>query len=111
MTQNEVTIRSSVNDLIQREKESNMFKKKLEKILRTPLSLAAQEKYAARGIFLNNGTLSDAITASLIIQALNGNITAYTTIRDTMGHKPVDQVKNDVVVRIDMSPKARELGE
>lgn len=111
MIRNELAVRSSMNNLIQREKEHNVFKKKLEDILKTPMSTAMKESYSQKGIHLSNGSLSDAISASLVLQAMAGNINAYAMIRDTMGYKPIEQVKNDVVVRIDMSPKARELGE
>lgn len=110
-TDNEIAIRSSMNNLIQREKQHNAFKKKLEGILSIPMSATMKAKYSTAGIHLSNGNLSDAIAASLVLQALNGNIQAYTTVRDTMGYKPIEQVRNDIVVRIDMSPKARELGE
>lgn len=110
-TNNEIAIRSSMNNLIQREKEHNMFKKKLQSILKTPMSAQMKDNYSKKGIHLINGTLSDAIAASLVVQAMAGNIQAYAMIRDTMGYKPVEQVKNDVVVRIDMSPNAKKLGE
>jgi hypothetical protein len=110
-TNNEIAIRSSMNNLIQREKESNLFKKKLQDILKIPMSAQMRDNYSKNGIHLINGTLSDAISASLVMQAMAGNIQAYAMIRDTMGYKPIEQVKQDVVVRIDMSPRARELGE
>lgn len=110
-TNNEIAVRSSMNNLIQREKEHNIFKKKLQDILKTPMTANMKDSYQQKGIYLSNGTLSDAISASLVLQAMAGNIQAYAMIRDTMGYKPIEQVRNDVVVRIDMSPKARELGE
>lgn len=110
-TRQEIAIRSSMNNLIKREKESNIFKKKLQEMLNIPMSIAMKDMYSKKGIHLVGGKLSDAISASLVLQAMNGNVQAYTTIRDTMGYKPIEQVKNDVVVRIDMSPQARELGE
>jgi len=110
-TNNEIAIRSSMNNLIQREKEHNMFKKKLQDILKAPMSAQMKDNYSKYGIHLINGTLSDAIAASLVVQAMSGNIQAYAMIRDTMGYKPIEQVRNDVVVRIDMSPNAKELGE
>lgn len=109
--QNDIAVRSAMNNLTKKEEEANIFKKKLKTILQTPISASMRNKYSQSGIHLSNATMMDAINASIVLQALAGNITAYTTIRDTMGYKPVDQVKNDVTVRIDMSPKARELGE
>lgn len=111
MANQQELVRSSMRNLIQREKESNLFKKKMQTILKTPMSMSMRNHYSKAGIHLSNGDLTDAITASLILQAMQGNINAYAMIRDTMGYKPVEQVKNDVVVRIDMSQKARELGE
>lgn len=32
-----------------------------------------------------------AITSALIKQAIKGNVLAYTTIRDTLGEKPIDK--------------------
>jgi hypothetical protein len=110
-TRQEIAIRSSMKNLVQREKESNVFKKKLQEMLKIPMSAAMRDMYSQKGIHMASGKLADAISASLILQAMNGNVQAYTTIRDTMGYKPIEQVKNDVVVRIDMSPKAKELGE
>ncbi len=102
-----------VKELAQHEKEASLFKDKLKEILDIPLPLNIINGYSERGINLNgaNAKIIDGITASLTLQALQGNVTAFTTIRDTMGYKPVDKVQSDVVVRIDMSPQARELGE
>jgi hypothetical protein len=51
------------------------------------------------------------MTASLVLQAMNGNIAAYTTIRDTLGYKPVEKVQNDISIEIKMPPAIKELGE
>lgn len=111
MANQQELIRSSMNTLVKREKESNLFKRKMQNMLKIPMSLEMMNHYAQAGIHINNGDLSDAITGSLMLQALSGNINAYAMIRDTMGYKPVEQVRNDVIVRIDMSKEARELGE
>jgi hypothetical protein len=114
MANQEELVRSSMRNLIQKEKESNMFRKKLQTTLKIPMSMDMKQRYSQAGIHMGNGDLSDAITASLVLTALGGGpagISAYAMIRDTMGYKPIEQVKNDVIVRIDMSPKAKELGE
>ena len=64
-----------------------------------------------QGVPLPNGTLADAVTASIVIQAMAGNVGAYTTIRDTLGYKPADKVQNDVQIKVDMAPAVKELGE
>lgn len=38
-----------------------------------------------------------AITSALIKQAIKGNVLAYTTIRDTLGEKPID--KQEVLLK------------
>jgi len=111
MAEQELLIRSSMRNLMKKEQEAGMFKQKLNTILRIPMTIEMREKFAMSGLHMTNGDISDAITASLVLQAMNGNIAAYTTIRDTMGFKPIEQTKSDVIVRIDMSPVARELGE
>ena len=70
-----------------------------------------EDYYNEKGVPLRGGTMQDAISASLLLQALAGNIAAYTTIRDTMGYKPAENVKNDVTIKIDMPDRVRELGE
>lgn len=104
-------VTQSVNELIQAKKQTNIFKEKLSNILSIPASKDMLKNLSDNGITLNNANLADAMSASIVIQALTGNIAAYTTIRDTMGYKPIDQVKNDVVVHIEMASGARELGE
>lgn len=108
---NEKLVVQSMNDLITEKKQSNVFREKLSNILSIPAPKNMVKNLSDNGITLSNANLADCMSASLVIQALSGNIAAYTTIRDTMGYKPIDQVKNDVVVRIDMSPQAKELGE
>ena len=104
-------VTQSVNELIQAKKQTNIFKEKLANILSIPASKDMIKNLSENGITLHNANLADAMSASIVIQALTGNIAAYTTIRDTMGYKPIDQVKNDVVVHIEMASGARELGE
>jgi len=111
MANQQEIIRSSMNSLVKNEKNSDMFKRKLGAILKIPMSQDMKQKLSRSGIPVRNGDLADAMTGAMVLQALTGNIAAYTTIRDTMGYKPVENVRNDVVVRIDMSPRARELGE
>lgn len=38
----------------------------------------------------------DAVATSMILQAISGNVKAATFIRDTIGEKPVDEVKATV---------------
>lgn len=104
-------VTQTLNEMMQDKKQTNIFKEKLTNILSIPAPRGFIDKLESEGITLNNANLADCMSASLVIQALSGNIAAYTTIRDTMGYKPIDQVKNDVIVRIDMSPEAKELGE
>ena len=100
-----------IADTKKQEDSANMFKRKLQEIMSIPMTPGMKKRYEDFGITCVDGDIADAIAGALAIQAMNGNIAAYTTIRDTMGYKPVEQTRNDVVVRIDMSAKARELGE
>ena len=51
--------------------------------------LLAEERDAGGG---KRKTVQEAITASLVKQALEGNTKAYEIIRDTIGQKPADAV-------------------
>lgn len=108
---NSELVRTAMTDIVEREKEADMFRQTLVKICNIPMTRAMRESLQEKGIDIRNGTLHDAMSAALVLQALSGNIGAYTTIRDTMGYKPVDQVKNDVQIKIEMPESARRLGE
>ena len=55
-------------------------------------------------LLLSQGDTQESISLSLIQQALEGNVKAFETIRDTIGEKPVDKVENEVVstIRVDI---------
>lgn len=42
---------------------------------------------------------NNKISIAILNKALNGDIQAFTTIRDTIGEKPVDKVEADVGVK------------
>ena len=42
---------------------------------------------------------NNKISVAILNKALNGDIQAFTTIRDTIGEKPVDKVEADVGVK------------
>ena len=104
-------VRREAKRLVKREQETNEFKEKLQDVLRIPLDSLLKKRYKEQGVPLPNGTLADAVTASIVIQAMSGNVGAYTTIRDTLGYKPADKVQNDVQIKVDMAPAVKELGE
>ena len=104
-------VRTAMTDIVNREKEADMFRQTLVKICNIPMSRALQESLSDKGIHITNGTLHDAMSAALVLQAVSGNISAYTTIRDTMGYKPTEQAKNDVQINIEMPEAIRRLGE
>ena len=104
-------VRREAKRLVKREQETNEFKEKLQDVLKIPLDSLLKKRYQEQGVPLPNGTLADAITASIVIQAMSGNVGAYTTIRDTLGYKPADKVQNDVQIKVDMAPAVKELGE
>ena len=108
---NSELVRTAMTDIVEREKDADMFRQTLVKICNIPMTRAMRESLQEKGIDIRNGTLHDAMSAALVLQALSGNIGAYTTIRDTMGYKPVEQVKNDVQIKIEMPESARRLGE
>lgn len=47
---------------------------------------------------------NNKISLALLEKAINGDIQAFTTIRDTIGEKPVDKVEQEVVskIRVDL---------
>jgi hypothetical protein len=47
-------------------------------------------------LLLSQGNTQEKISLSLIAQAMEGNVKAFETIRDTVGEKPVDKVEADV---------------
>lgn len=104
-------VRREAKRLVKREQETNEFKEKLQDVLKIPLDSLLKKRYREQGVPLPNGTLADAVTASIVIQAMSGNVGAYTTIRDTLGYKPADKVQNDVQIKVDMAPAVKELGE
>ena len=50
---------------------------------------------------------NNKISVAILNKALNGDIQAFTTIRDTIGEKPVDKVEadinSDVTINIELS--------
>lgn len=48
---------------------------------------------------LEQGDTQERVSLALLQQALEGNIQAFNTIRDTIGEKPVDKVEADVGVK------------
>ncbi len=51
-------------------------------------------------LLLSQGNTQEKISLSLIQQAMQGNVKAFETIRDTVGEKPVDKVENEIVSTI-----------
>lgn len=54
-------------------------------------------------LLLSEGKTQDNITLALIQKALNGDVKAFEVIRDTIGQKPVDEVKaiNTTTIKLD----------
>lgn len=48
---------------------------------------------------LETNNNNEKISVAILNKALNGDIQAFTTIRDTIGEKPVDKVEADVGVK------------
>lgn len=48
---------------------------------------------------LETNNNNEKISIAILNKALNGDIQAFTTIRDTIGEKPVDKVEADVGVK------------
>ena len=55
-------------------------------------------------MLLETNDNNNKISVALLQKALNGDIQAFTTIRDTIGEKPVDKVEQEVVssIRVDV---------
>lgn len=47
-------------------------------------------------LLLSKGNTQEKISLALIQQALNGNTKAFEVIRDTVGEKPVEEVKQTI---------------
>ena len=43
---------------------------------------------------IEDKTIQEKISFSLIQEAISGNIKAFETIRDTIGEKPIEQIQN-----------------
>lgn len=56
---------------------------------------------------LEQGDTQERVSLALLQQALEGNIQAFNTIRDTIGEKPVDKIEadvnNDVTINIELT--------
>lgn len=48
---------------------------------------------------LETNNNNEKISVAILNKALNGDIQAFTTIRDTIGEKPVDKVEADVGIK------------
>ena len=69
--------------------------------LRQALEMLLEKEYKS-----NNGKMltgAEAISAKLFEQAMNGNVKAFETLRDTVGQKPVDKVEMKTDVNIEES--------
>lgn len=57
-------------------------------------------------LLLSEGDTQNKVSVALIAEALNGNVKAFETLRDTIGEKPVDKVE---VGKIDKEQSLQEL--
>lgn len=64
--------------------------KRARKDLRLALEMLLEKDYTDNKGNVMSGT--EAVTAKLFQQAMNGNIKAFETLRDTVGQKPVERV-------------------
>lgn len=49
---------------------------------------------------LEKGDTQENMTLALIQKAMNGDVQAFNSIRDTIGEKPVDKVEQEIVTNI-----------
>lgn len=87
------------------------FRNKLEQIMKLKVSPEMIANFHEKGLDLKDPNIADAVSASVVVQALCGNIAAFTTIRDTMGQKPVDKVENNTTIQVVLSDEVKKLGE
>ena len=54
---------------------------------------------------IEDKTIQEKISFSLIQEAISGNVKAFETIRDTIGEKPIEQIQNinPPVINIELS--------
>lgn len=52
---------------------------------------------------LETNNNNEKISIAILNKALNGDIQAFTTIRDTIGEKPVDKVEADVSSEVNIN--------
>lgn len=69
-----------------RSAEVRRQKRDLRRALEVLLERGFKDKHG------NEVTGAEAITAKLFEQAMNGNVKAFETLRDTVGQKPVEKV-------------------
>ena len=55
-------------------------------------------------LLLETNDNNNKISLALLQKALNGDIQAFTTIRDTIGEKPTDKIEQEVIstIRVDI---------
>jgi len=72
------------------------FKETFEKLLLTKYDKYATDSdlVARVGDINPKLTMQQAITLAMTFKAINGDVAAYTAIRDTVGEKPTDKVEH-----------------
>lgn len=62
-------------------------------------------------LLLSEGNTQSKISVAIIQQALEGNIKAFETIRDTIGEKPKEQVEQKSEIKVVMDSELNEWGK
>ncbi len=80
---------------VKAKRERKAMREQLEMLLNLPIKdIKIQKKVTDLGISSSEINNQMAMTVALYQEALLGNTKAYELIRDTIGEKPVEQVKN-----------------
>ncbi len=62
-------------------------------------------------LLLEKGDMQENITIALLNKAANGDTKAFEVIRDSIGEKPIDEVKSDSNITIIMDSETKSLAE
>lgn len=83
-------------------KSGEVRKKKAEERKSLKLTLDTLLAGDRKVIDGDNGNTRVGICIAILQKALNGDISAFNTIRDTIGEKPVDNVINNIVSQVNI---------
>lgn len=88
--------------------KASAAKKRQRKMLRETLEAILSGAIEVDGAKVN---AQEALGLALVKKGLNGDVSAFYAIRDTIGEKPVDKAEVDATVKIVMDKSTKEYSE